>query len=66
MQVNDQVKVLVDAEEEHVGRAGMITSIAKNPDNADDVLCTVMLDETQTHEKGEAVYPESALFFLGR
>ncbi len=68
MQVNDTVKVRAAAEDDQdaIGRAGRIIRIDKNPDDADDQLCTVELDETQTHEGGEDVYLESQLEFLGR
>jgi hypothetical protein len=68
MQVNDTVKVVRagDGDEESNGRAGRIIRIEKNPENADDAICTVELDETQTHEGGAAQYYESQLEFLGR
>jgi hypothetical protein len=66
MQVNDQVKVKTapEGDEESVGRAGMIVRIEGPADS--DRTCTVKLDETKTHEDGEADYLESQLEFLGR
>lgn len=66
MQVNDQVKVKAapEGDEESIGRAGMIVSMSGGAD--EDKLCTVKLDETGTHEGGEADYHESQLDFLGR
>lgn len=68
MQVHDQVKVKAAAEDDQdaIGRAGVVIKVEKNPDNPDDQLCHVELDETQEYESGIDVYTESQLEFLGR
>lgn len=65
MQTWDQVKIKIapKGDEEHVGRAGVVRAVEGD---GDEQLCTVMLDETSTHEAGEAVYPVTSLEFLGR
>lgn len=66
MQVWDQVKVKTAKAgegEEHVGRAGVVTKITGA---GDDEVCTVRLDENETHESGEDDYPTDHLEFLGR
>ncbi len=67
MQPWDQVKVKIalegEGEEEHVGRAGVVRAVEGE---GEAEQCTVMLDETATHEAGEVVYPSANLEFLGR
>ncbi len=65
MQTWDQVKIKIalEGDEEHVGRAGVVRAVEGE---GDAQQCTVMLDETSTHEAGEVVYPADQLEFLGR
>lgn len=65
MQVNDQVQVTKppEGDEESLGRAGLVISERME---GDVTMFTVRLDETTSHEGGDAEYAEGALTFLGR
>jgi hypothetical protein len=66
MQVWDTVKVksAPEDDQESIGRAGRVTKV--EGDDGPEQQVTVELDETTTHESGEAVYAQKDLEFLGR
>lgn len=68
MQVWDLVKLakVAEGDEDSLGRAGTVVKVeGRDPDDPNQ-LVHVNLDETETHEAGVVVVPQSDLTFLGR
>lgn len=68
MQVWDLVKLakVAAGDEESLGRAGTVVKVEGKDADDPNQLVHVNLDETETHESGVVIVPQSDLTFLGR